>query len=310
MGQSPLASAGKTLASRRTAVCLMAAGLSLGLSTAAFATDLPAPAPIYSKAPVYTKAPPPAEIWNWSGFYLGGNVGGATENTSGTSNFVDTGATNPLRVNTPQSNPFSSPGFIGGVQAGYNWQVSPHFVLGAEGDWDWLHTRYGFCRPTSDLTLPCIDGGSGGDGTFANNVGIENIAGQANWLATARARAGVTWDRFMFYGTGGAAWGSIETTESLSCLADGCGSSTLKLAASSSTTQLKTGWVAGLGVEGMLTSHWSLKAEWLHYDLGSLNNTLATTGTTVVTPSTQSAVWLHTERFEVIRVGVNYHFGG
>ena len=285
------------------AVCLMAGGISAGLPTAAMATDLPVPAPIYTKAPIITKAP--AEVWNWNGFYLGGNVGGAIENISGHSDFVDTA---PFGIpSTPQSNPFSSAGLIGGVQAGYNWQVAPRYVLGVEGDWDWLRTRYGLCRPTSNLNAPCIDGGPAGDGGFLNNAGIENIAGEARWLASARARAGVTWDRFMFYATGGAAWGSIKTTESLSCLADGCGaSSTLKLAASSSSTEIKAGWVAGLGVEAMLAAHWSVRAEWLHYDLGNLTNTLATVGNTGI----QSAVWSHSERFEAIRAGVNYHFGG
>ena len=110
----------------------------------------------------------------------------------------------------------------------------------------------------------------------------------------------------MVYGTGGAVWGHVQTTESLSCLVGGCGSSSLKLAASSTVSQTKTGWAAGLGIEGMLDAHWSVRAEWLHVDLGNLSDTFMTVGI----PGTQSVVWSRDERFDIIRAGVNYRFGG
>jgi outer membrane immunogenic protein len=258
-----------------------------------------------SAADLPMKAPPPlvAPVWSWTGFYVGGNAGWAGERASGTSDFVDTiFAPGNIQFRNPQSNSPSSSSFTGGVQAGYNWQVAPRFLLGVEGDWDWLNTKYSFCRQANVSSTACLDGPP-------NIDGFETIAGQTNWLATARARAGVTWDRFMFYGTGGAAFGSIRTTESLSCLTDGCGAaSTLRLALSSSTTQTRTGWVAGLGVEGLLTAQWSIKAEWLHYDLGSLSNTFTTTGNVGV--GTQSVVWSRNERFDTVRVGLNYHFVG
>jgi outer membrane immunogenic protein len=72
----------------------------------------------------------------------------------------------------------------------------------------------------------------------------------------------------------------------------------------SSSTQIKAGWVAGLGIEAKLNSHWSARAEWLHHALGSLSDTLTTVGSA----GTQSAVWSRSERFDVIRTGVNYHF--
>jgi outer membrane immunogenic protein len=256
-----------------------------------------------SAADLPMKAPPPvvAPVWNWTGFYIGGNAGWAGEKASGTSDFIDTVfAPGNTEFSNPQSNSPSGSSFTGGVQAGYNWQVAPRFVLGVEGDWDWLNTKYNFCRQADRLSTACLD-------APPNIFGFETIASQTNWLATARARAGVTWDRFMFYGTGGVAFGSIRTTESLSCLTDGCGgASTLKLALSSSTTQTRTGWVAGLGVEGMLNSQWSIKGEWLHYDLGSLSNTFTTVGNVGV--GTQSVVWSRNERYDTVRVGLNYRF--
>jgi len=258
------------------------------LSTAS-AADMPLKAP-----------PPPAPAWSWTGFYLGGNVGWVGERASGTSNFIDTlGLASPLFSN-PQSNAFNKSGAIGGFQAGYNWQAAPHFVLGVEGDFDWTHTSYSFCRQTNILSVACVD-------AAPNNDGFESISSKTNWIATERARAGVTWDKFLFYATGGAAWGHIETTESLSCLTDGCGESILKLAASSPVTQTKAGWTAGLGVQGMLIPNWSAKVEWLYIDLGTLTNTFSTLGSA---GGTESVVWSRSEHYNIVRVGLNYRFNG
>src|SRR5271169_6487824 len=79
------------------------------------AADLPTKALAY-KAPV--AAPP----YNWSGFYVGANLGGAW--TSGS-------------LNIPGANLYSGTSeFIGGVQGGYNIQSGP-FLIGVEGDFDW-----------------------------------------------------------------------------------------------------------------------------------------------------------------------------
>jgi outer membrane immunogenic protein len=270
-------------------IWLAAAGL--GVSASAFAADLsPATAPVYTKAP----AAPPA--WTWTGVYVGGNAGWVKEHASGTSDFLNT-AIGGAFATDPQLDSPSGSSFIGGGQLGYNWQVNQYLVLGAEGDWDWLNTKYSFCRQTDIGSLACTD----------NSRGFETIGSQANWLATSRGRLGMTVPAFsnvMVYGTGGLAWGSIKTTESLSCLVGGCATSSLLLAASSSVTQNKTGWVAGAGVEGMLTPNWSIKAEWLHVDLGTLSNTFVTAGTV----GTQSVFWSRDERFDMVRLGVNYRW--
>lgn len=114
----------------------------------ASAADVPVRGPIYKAAPV-------APVFNWTGFYFGGHVGyGWSDSASG----------------------ISPDGFIGGLQAGYNWQLSPNFVLGIE----------------TDIT--------GTDMTDA--AGPSHI----DYLGTLRARLGYAWDRTMLYGTGGLAW--------------------------------------------------------------------------------------------------------
>jgi outer membrane immunogenic protein len=264
--------------------------LVVGIAAAAFcgapalAADIPTKAPIV-KAPAIVP-------FSWTGFYVGGNVGAVSEHASGTSAFLDTldpGVTNA------QSNSFSDTRFLGGVQVGYNWQFNPHWVLGVEADWDWTNSTYNFCRKTDVDSTACTD----------NGRGFETISSKTKWLATARGRLGVVWDRWMVYGTGGAAWGSIDTNLALNCSGGGCGISSSPLSAASTTNTTKAGWVAGLGVEAMLASNWTARAEWLHIDLGTISASLPTTGSI---GSTQTASWSRTGRFDEFRVGINYLF--
>jgi outer membrane immunogenic protein len=79
----------------------------------ALAADMPART--YSKAPVYSA---PAVVYNWTGFYIGGHVGGAF---AGDSTFASSDAR-----------------FLGGVQGGFDYQFAPNWVVGAEAQYSWL----------------------------------------------------------------------------------------------------------------------------------------------------------------------------
>src|SRR5215510_15754118 len=83
------------------------------MAAPAFAADMP-PRP-YTKAPAYTA---PQVVYNWTGFYIGGHVGGAFAGN-----------------NSLQS---SDARFLGGVQAGFDYQFAPNWVLGAEAQYSWL----------------------------------------------------------------------------------------------------------------------------------------------------------------------------
>ena len=244
-----------------------------------------------SAADLHTKAPTrAAEVFNWTGFYVGGNVGGAWENESGTSNFFSSSAP-AAQANTPQSNSLRNTAVIGGVHAGYNWQMT-RWVFGVEADWDWTHTKNGFCRQTDNLSAACTD----------NGRGFLILNGKADWLDSARGRLGYTWDRFMIYGTGGAAWAKFDSSINTNCLVAGCGSNTVGQNTTANFSDTKSGWVAGGGVEAMLDTDWIARAEYLHYDLGSVTNTLA--------GDQQSTTWSRAFRYETVRVGLSYKFGG
>jgi outer membrane immunogenic protein len=120
--------------------------------------------------PVY-KAPPPQVVaaYNWSGFYLGGHLGYGWSSEEATAAGV-VGSTDP-------------DGFIGGVQAGYNWQAD-RWVFGIEGDWSW----------------------SGADG----NAVLGGLTSDHSWYATLTGRVGYAWDNWLWYVKGGAAWADTE----------------------------------------------------------------------------------------------------
>jgi len=125
-------------------VGIAAAGL---LSGPALASDLPVKAPVYA-API---APPP---YNWSGLYVGANFGGGWSNGS---------------VNIPGNNLYGGLSeFIGGVQAGYNFQAG-HFLIGVEGEFDGA----GFAHPVLPApTLGLVD--QRWIGTVGGRVGVVN----------------------------------------------------------------------------------------------------------------------------------------
>jgi outer membrane immunogenic protein len=137
-------------------------------SMAANAADVRArPAPYAPPPPVY--APPP---FSWTGFYLGGNIGGAWAHRDVTDTFFlgDFGNGNNNGV------------FIGGGQVGYNWQVG-YAVLGIEAD---------------------FDGAANNNNT--RTVGIVQVTSNNRWITTLAARFGLTNGPWLFYGKAGAGW--------------------------------------------------------------------------------------------------------
>jgi outer membrane immunogenic protein len=184
------------------------------------------------KAPVY-KAP---VYFSWTGFYLGLNAGFGWGDTTAT----DILATNGSCWNRCgfQWGPGLS-GFTGGGQAGYNWQFG-NFVAGVEGDIGYLGLTGTAAAPISADTIVNTRGGV---------------------FATARGRLGFTVDKVLVYGTGGWIGANLDSTVN-----DNIGATV-----NTNSTGFQSGWTAGGGVEWAFAPKWSLKGEWLHYDLGDKN---------------------------------------
>jgi outer membrane immunogenic protein len=253
----------------------------LALAPAALAADMPLKAP---------PPPPPAPAFSWTGFYIGGNIGYAAEHdSSGTTNFNQPAAV----VSTPQSFVGSGSSFAGGVQGGYNMQFAPSWVLGVEGDWDSVKLSSGnFCR-TTDNGPPCADAGRG----------FLNMSETTDWLASVRGRLGWVWNGVLVYGTGGGAWGKVNTTLNATCLVAGCGNNATANATGAAFSTTATGWVAGAGVEGQLVGNWTARLEWLHYSLGGLTNAFTSTPAT----GTYTVSWTRGAMlYDTVRLGLNY----
>jgi outer membrane immunogenic protein len=108
---------------------LLASVAIIGLSAIVPAQAADLAARPYTKAPVYTPAP----IYNWTGFYIGGHVGGAF---GGEDN-----------VFAPGFNGSGNDGvFMGGVQAGYDTQFAPNWVFGLEANYSFLDTGSWFAN--------------------------------------------------------------------------------------------------------------------------------------------------------------------
>ncbi len=216
------------------------------------AADLPVRA--YTKAPVVEVAP------SWSGFYVGATVGGAWSK-------VDPTFSDPGNVAFPICGPCNGPfdtttidqtgrGVIGGAHAGYNWQFSPNFLLGIEGDFTGTNLRH---RTDARLT-------SVGVVLPVSNLGYQT---DINWLASIRGRLGYVNGNWMVYGTGGVAFAKFDFTGSESCDQPTCN----PVFANSSINKARTGWTAGAGTEWAFASGWRARAEYLYYEFDSTDTT-------------------------------------
>ena len=125
-----------------------------------------------------------------------------------------------------------------------------------------------------------------------------------HWLATFRGRLGVTFNNWLVYATGGAALTNPNYTETFSAPGLAVAGNA---AGTSSASSTQTGWTVGGGAEVMLSSAWSLKAEYLyaHFNGLSTPTTVGSTGgfTQFLVGSTDHL------NVQVARLGLNYKFG-
>jgi outer membrane immunogenic protein len=215
------------------------------------------------------KAPPPVVApFSWTGFYVGGNVGGVWSDTE------------PGTYDGPVLPPFALPGppiliipgtlgslplgsgrnstWLGGGQAGYNWQAN-QFVFGIEADVDATGIN-NTANATASRFL----------GTTAAQTLNVNLTTEVDWAASLRGRAGIAFDRLLLYATGGGAVADIKVSGS-STVANGpgtflpAGTFAGPLATASET---RWGWTAGAGFEWAFDNNWSFGAEYRHSDFG------------------------------------------
>jgi outer membrane immunogenic protein len=260
-----------------------ALALSIG-GNAVQAADMPVKAPVY-------KAPPPAQVFSWTGCYLGAHVGAgsgrtdySTSNPNFFQNFAATGEA--IRVDTS--------GALGGGQVGCDWQFAPNWVIGIEGAAAWANIK-------------------GNTDVAPNALTTGALNAKTDFLASVTARVGWTWDRWMLFGKGGVAWahdkysfdgqtripGCFAQTGPVACLIDPTGT---PFAYNASQTQI--GWTVGAGVEWAFLNNWSGKLEYDFYDFGSHQYVFVdSTGIFArVVPVNID------QKIQTVKFGVNYRF--
>lgn len=216
---------------------------------------------------------------SWSGPYVGLNLGyGGGDFKYDASGTTDTAGADPASARLRQS----SSGVIGGGQIGYNHELSNGVVLGVETD-------IAAADIGAKTSLSSVDS--------LGNTSATSVKSKIDYLGTVRGRIGKAMfdGRFVPYVTGGFAYGGVKSS--------GYDNAT----GFSTPTSTQTGWTAGAGAEYALTTHLSMKAEYLYTDLGRDNvangGDYSVGGATLYNASASEKATAN-----VMRVGVNYRF--
>jgi outer membrane immunogenic protein len=203
---------------------------------------------------------------------------------------------------------------MGGGQIGYNWQLSPIWVVGFEADF-----QGALERDSNNLSNP-LNGNAiaGFIGNTVTATALTNYTTKIDWHGTVRLRAGYVWGNgnVFSYVTGGFAYGKVDvagTSTVTGVLNPGSGGPPFSITNTFGHSQVNTGWVVGYGTEGkLLIPGWTYKIESLYMDLGHLDSTGVTlTSVTVLPPIplTGGQITTHSHFTDgILRVGLNYQF--
>ena len=239
------------------------------------------------------KAPPPVvAAWNWSGFYIGGHGGYGWGHNSQT-DINDPFFTGKFPTfNVPG---FDPKGFLGGVQAGANWQTGA-IVTGLEGDLSFADIKAStFNTPPPNVGLFGI-----------TNFGTAATSGTFDLLGSGRGRLGyLVAPNVLLYGTGGLAWthfvqSTVLTSTTVSPFAPTSGNFS-----ATTNPSWRFGWVAGVGAEArVFDTNWLARLEYLHYDFGNSGSSAAP----VFFSTARSFLSTGDLTVDVVRAGFGYKF--
>ena len=192
----------------------------IALATTASAADMAARP--YMKAPMAA----PAVVYDWTGFYIGGHIGGAWRDNNNTFGGI-TGGNN------------DSGRFLAGVQGGADYQFAgSNWVIGIEGQYSWLN------RDNNGFVFPA---GPAAGFVFYNDQRA---------LGSVTGRLGYAWGPALLYAKGGYAY-----SETRNYLTFG-GAPFL----GAYDRGHRDGYTVGAGLEYMFTPNWSLKGEYMYYN--------------------------------------------
>src|SRR5271166_5101981 len=235
---------------------------------------------------------------NWTGCYVGGDVGDAWGRDSGYSTTAaSTAGVLPGAVSLAGvgqlSQSFTTSGVAGGFYGGCNYQFGA-WVIGAEGDWTVNNKEgqsFSVNGPSANVVLPGV---VLPPGFYASS--------KENWLVTARGRLGYAVDKWLLYVTGGAAWAKINSSYTVTPVS----ASAITWADQQSDT--RSGWTVGVGYEYMLPYNWSIRSEYLYVKIPSYTTFNPGTGNGPLLTGAPTNL-SHDLTNNIFRAGLAYKFG-
>jgi outer membrane immunogenic protein len=269
--------------------------------TSALAADLPA------RAPVYKAAPEP--VSTWTGFYIGGNGGYGWKNTRVTETPGDPNTANVVLGQTnvpPATTSFDRKGWLGGVQAGYNWQLNERWVAGVETDFDWSDFNGSGSAPTTIA--------------FGATPASFNASQKIEWFGTFRARLGyLPINNLLLYATGGLAYGKVNESANAvlpAGVSNSAGNFGFEYACggiyggptcfAGTRSRTSAGWTVGGGAEYEFVRNVTLKFEYLYVNLGS--DTFSSRAVVFANAPSFLKASFGDAAFNLVRLGLNYRF--
>lgn len=251
-------------------------------------TSVSAAALTCSAAMPAVAAPP----FSWTGFYVGANAGYAWGNADPT--LIGSVSVAPFFLTgTTGAPPHLGPaGFIGGGQAGYNWQIG-QWLLGGEVDFSGIDAK-------ASASLSPFFIGKGNRRTLT-------WSSQYDWLFTARARGGFLIDpNWLLYVTGGLAVTRVKDSAICSTPSNGtCGDFNAGTDITWSDSRTLTAGTIGGGVEARFWQNWSARVEYLYANFKDTTPP-TTSAPTSFTPVPPLFSFNHT--LNVVRFAINYQF--
>jgi len=232
------------------------------------------PSPASNARPLLVKAPTlPSASMNWTGVYVGGQLGGGFSDAQWSDPFASTIGPHKFINVAGFGDSTRATGPLGGGQIGGNWQIG-HLVVGAGVD-------------ASAATLR-------GENTCFSGLGGIDCQHAVNSLVSFTGRAGYAWDRSLVYVKGGGAL--ADSTYSL------FGDTNALTLGSGSTTLATWGWTVGGGIEYALTNYWTTFAEYDHAGLPAV--TVPFPSVAVVSAASISV----RQNIDTFKLGINYNF--
>lgn len=239
----------------------------------------------------------------WSGCHVGGHIGAGTDRLvySDPGTAVPAGGlfATPMFIQNfaPAGSDFATNGqsaFLGGVQAGCDYQFNNHWVVGIGGDFSWTNLN-------SLANDPFFGGKNGNPVTFSTHT---------DEIATITGRVGYAIDKVLLYGKGGAAFArdsyAVNNAASINQAPLGCSTPTITFTGCNLVGNAQRwGWTAGVGAEWAFTPNWSAMVEYDHYWFDAQTISMNVVGNTFfVTPANLNV----RHDIDTVKVGINYHF--